>query len=412
MPNNSTLPIETLDTIIQELISALPEGTEDDSFLPRRQWKIAPLLYVCKIWRAVSERQMYRVISVGKTIAFATKDKALMMRRAEKGYRIAMKLMDTLRAHPRLASNVEALELATMKGKDWGHEVEWTHVNTHIIQLCPNLKRLNNLGNYDSYPNPALKNLTTVLKEKSLVSFCLTQDGVLGNASVAQLNLYDILPTWPKLQAINLSKCHLSEAPSRAPLLCCPELHEVMVVDCKPLGHHYDLLRNTTVRVTKFYISSNITYIRDREPFYRCLRAWSTTLTHLRICVDVFDRYGVENADYSPLWAVVSTMTELRELQVYAELARTSQTSALELSFILRLSKLERLCLAPWNFKWSDIEAVEIPPHLPALRHIICCSGYYESEFGSDIVLFCWKRNIKLEKWKHWMYAKIPGFVL
>lgn len=112
MPNNSALPVETLDDIVEELISGLPEGTEDDSFLPHRQRQLAPLLYVCKIWRAVTKRLMYKVISVGETNGSATDDIALTRRRHQEGFGIAKKLLETLHAHPRLAAYVETLDLA------------------------------------------------------------------------------------------------------------------------------------------------------------------------------------------------------------------------------------------------------------------------------------------------------------
>lgn len=409
MPNNVTLPVETLDAIVQELISTLPEGTEDDSFLPRRQRQLAPLLYVCKIWRAVTERQMYRVISVGKTIAPAMTNKAAKKRRAEKGYGISVKLLDTLKLHPRLAAYVEALELAVIPGEDWGHEILWTRINTHIIQACPNVKHIDNLGNYDSYPTPAPMNLMTVLKEKSLVSFRFRTRSFYNN-----LNLCDMLLSWPRLKTLHFRLCSLSDVSSGESILCCPELREIQIENCDPLGQHYDFLRSITDCVTKFYITSLIAEIREREAFYKCLRAWSMTLTHLRIRVDVLDHYPTKITDYNPLWAVISTMTELRELQVYAELADSMASSVLNLSFIIGLSKLERLCIAPrWDFRWPDIDALESSKHLPALRHIVCWDGKFENAFDQGIGRVCRKRDIKLEKWYGiWRYSKIPGFVL
>lgn len=108
MSNNSALPVETLDAIVKELISALPEGTEDNNFLPRRQHQLAPLLHVSKLWHAVTERHMYRVISIGKRIPLGTENEA-MMRRADKAYGIAKKLVETLTGYPLLAAYVETL---------------------------------------------------------------------------------------------------------------------------------------------------------------------------------------------------------------------------------------------------------------------------------------------------------------
>lgn len=412
MPNNSTLPVETLDAIVKELISALPEGTEDNSFLPRRQRQLAPLLYVCKIWRAVTEMQMYRVISVGKTVTSAMTDKTITKRRAEKGYGISVKLLDTLKLHPRLAAYVEALELAVIPGEDWRHEILWTRINTHIIQACPNVKHIDILGNYDSYPNLAPLNLTTVLKEKSLVSFRFRTRSFYNN-----LNLCDMLLSWPKLQTLHFRLCSLSDVSSGESILCCPELREIKIENCDPLEQHYDFLRSITDCVTKFYITPLITERREREAFYKCLHAWSTTLTHLRIRVDVRHNWQVDKRDYNPLWGVIPTMTELRELQVYAELTYSNYTSVLNLSFIIGLSHLERLCIAPrWDLRWPAIDSDALDTadlYLPALRHIVCWDGKFGADFEHGIARACHKRNIKLERWNEiWRYSKIPGFVL
>lgn len=412
MPSNSALPVETLDAIVQEFISALPEGTENNNFLPRRQRHLAPLLYVSKLWHAVTERNMYRVISIGKTIGSTSSDIALMMLRQEKSFRIAKKLLDSLQAHPRLAAYVEILELATMSGKDIGQITPWTQINTQIIQACPNVKHVENLANYDLYPNPDLKNLTAVLKEKSLLCLSLTHDGIVTNICKSELSLYDILSSWPKLQSLRVDGFHLSEVPKGEAILRCPELREIKVVNCEPLGNHYDLLRNFTDRVTKFYITS---IIKESRELYKCLRTWSKTLTHLRIRVKYNDYNEIEGMDYSPLWDVVSTLTELRELQIFAESNLNSTfTFVLRLSFIVSLSKLERFCIAPrWDYRWPDIDALKTAKHLPSLRHIVCWYTLSGFTFGRDMRLICDERNIKLEKWNEiWRNSKIPGFAL
>lgn len=64
-------------------------------------------------------------------------------------------------------------------------------MNTQIIQACPNVKHVDNLANYDTRPNRDLKDLTAVLKEKSLVSFSesLSHDSTLRKVCKSELSL-------------------------------------------------------------------------------------------------------------------------------------------------------------------------------------------------------------------------------
>lgn len=291
------------------------------------------------------------------------------------------------------------------------YERKWAHIKTRIIQACPNVKHIYNRGDYGMSRNSVARNLISVLKEKSLVSLCFHAESPLN-----ELNLSDLLPSWPNLQTLYVEKCYLSNVSSREPILCCPELHEITLLDCGLHRQHYDFLCSITNHVTKLYVSSNVGERRDREAFYRCLRTWSSTLTHLRIRFDFRERNHIKGINYKPLWDVVSTMTELRELRIFAESNysyHSDSTSELNLSFIGGLSKLERLCIAPsWDFRWPDIDVHEITIRLPALCHIVGCYGFYGHGFNRDIQLICDERNIKMEKW-HWGYwSKIPGFVL
>lgn len=229
-----------------------------------------------------------------------------------------------------------------MSGGSVSYERKWALIKTRIIQACPNVKHIYNRGDYGMSRNSVARNLISVLKEKSLVSLCFHAESPLN-----ELNLSDLLPSWPNLQTLHVEKCYLSNVSSREPILCCPELHEITLLDCGLRGQHYDFLCSITDHVTKLYVSSNITESRDREAFYGCLRTWSSTLTHLRIRFDFRERNHIEGIDYKPLWDVVFTMTELRELQIFAETNNSFRTSEFNLSFIGGLSKLERLCIAP-----------------------------------------------------------------
>lgn len=68
-------------------------------------------------------------------------------------------------ANLRLAALVKRLRL----GMDQGLLV-WAQTNTHIIQLCPNVKQVEIRGSHAS----ELASHTEVLKAKSLVSFRIT----------------------------------------------------------------------------------------------------------------------------------------------------------------------------------------------------------------------------------------------
>lgn len=69
--NNSALrplPVEILESIIEEITFHYKDAPSIMSwrikFVP--QWYLTPLLRVCKLWHVVSERILYRSISVGR----------------------------------------------------------------------------------------------------------------------------------------------------------------------------------------------------------------------------------------------------------------------------------------------------------------------------------------------------------
>lgn len=62
MNNNTLLPVEILDIIIEDLIAQLNIRDYTHAFL-------APLLRVCKLWHTVSEKHLYRRISFGMHIS-------------------------------------------------------------------------------------------------------------------------------------------------------------------------------------------------------------------------------------------------------------------------------------------------------------------------------------------------------
>lgn len=64
--NNSSLPIEILESIIDDFILEYAYIARVRAFLPR--WYLIPLLRVCRLWHAVTEKYLYRSIAVGSNM--------------------------------------------------------------------------------------------------------------------------------------------------------------------------------------------------------------------------------------------------------------------------------------------------------------------------------------------------------
>lgn len=215
--NNSSLPIEVLESIIDGFILEYAYIARVRAFLPR--WYLTPLLRVCRLWHAVTEKYLYQSIAVGSNMhnqgavveGETRYDRSVrihnlqMTHTKRSGQKFAEDLLRTLTMNRRLAYLVKTLRVG-LEPLDYPWERvsnyrEWTRINIIILQLCPNVNRLDVRGFDKSMSN----SLLSVLKEKSLASFFITPiDLTLGSGTntLSMSELFDVMQKWPSLRSI------------------------------------------------------------------------------------------------------------------------------------------------------------------------------------------------------------------
>lgn len=123
---NSLLPTEVVNLIIKDFISEHADKIpklEPPIFLP--QWYLVPLLRVCRMWLAITEKYLYRSIAIGSHMHHQSPviegetqyDIVVRVQKLQRtqpkrsGQKIAENLLASLEMNTRLASLVETLWL-------------------------------------------------------------------------------------------------------------------------------------------------------------------------------------------------------------------------------------------------------------------------------------------------------------
>lgn len=371
--SDSSLPVETLEVIIEDFISEYTRGTEF-KFLPR--WYLVPLLRVCKLWRMVSEKYLYRSISIGRRFAH---DKVRIRRASEgRGYEIGYRLMETLSANSRLAAMVEEFGLISE-----GPQVYWSRRAALLFDICPNLQHVELRGLSAYHLGEIIKSL----KEKSLVSFRISLKKCSGFDLVP---IFELMQRWPRLQMIRVKGVRNMMSGGSADSLasggarnCCAELREINFTHGYLGRHGLRCLRYMCNGVTRLGIS---VLMLDDTALVGCLQAWSPTLQ----CVRLHIRHP--DSPYPRLSEALSALRGLEELQIIEW--------EVDFGAISDLPQLKRLC---YNSVLTDAALGCLANHLAssatfaALEHFAICCGK-GSGIGSlgDV---CAKRNIKLQMW-------------
>lgn len=119
---DSSLPVEIVEIICQDLISEYEKDIADEGLPP---WYLLPLLRVCKLWCNVCEKYLYQHIPLGRSFPGR-------LRSAEK---IADELLLALERNSRHATLVEGLYLRC------GSQVlHFRHAR--LVEVCPNLRHV------------------------------------------------------------------------------------------------------------------------------------------------------------------------------------------------------------------------------------------------------------------------------
>lgn len=401
--NNWIFPVEILEVILEDLISEFrdidPYGLQVKC-APYLQHNLMPLLFVCKSWHMISEKLLYSCVSVGggvplglgqpmgcipETVPNYTDMPVLYI--PHWAHEIAKRLMATLATNSRIAGHVKDLRLAIHDTR-LSMSPEWTRANTAVLNSCPNVHHLQIIG----FDPSESSTLFDVLKNKSLVSFCITPRSYCSNTGLLghSFNLLELIQRWPNLRTIKVDGLHSLEwqnglnipnAP-RAPG-CCPDLQEIRFTSLVPHPSVLDSLCIMSGHIRDLSIYTRSWFDNDArlEALSGCLNSWSATLERLSLCAaHSFMRSR-------PLGEALSSLQRLKEL----EINRSSDVGA-----IADLPSLELLC---FSADWGDSRRamINLITHLnnsqkfPALKYIVVIDEYDEKL--QDI---CFRRNIVL----------------
>lgn len=432
--NNMSLPTEIVELILEDFISEHPmDRTDLDSigFIP--QWYLTPLLRVCRLWNEVAEKYLYRSIAVGSKVRppqlsrikgesmhnYLTR-KALLhedVYSKRDGHELAEGLLATLTTSPRLAALVKTLQLGIQITNDDEKSPEWTRTNIRILQLCRNVENVEIRG----FDHTELGLLVDVLKEKSLVSFCISKRSLPSARPCTRRRvgtfsqILGMMGKWSRLQRIRVEE-FLDDVRSEDSLSMdtaqssewCPELQEIIFRGTSLFDFEFRALRSTSCGVTKLSVSLYGERVGERgvaaiDGLCECLRKWSSTLEYLKL-----DALEYRIASQS-LNEAITGLRSLRELQV-AKLR-------LELASISQLPQLIRFaCLQPYH--WTELESLlKDSSRFPSLTFIALLLRGLD-EFEERIEDLCNRREITLEEWDHsWFYefgdpALAAGFLL
>lgn len=404
MMNNWIFPVEILKVILEDLISEFrdidPYGLQVKC-APYLQHNLMPLLFVCKSWHMISEKLLYSCVSVGGGVPLGlgqpnacipetvpnytvTSDFRYVPFRA---HEIAERLMATLSANSRIAAQIKDLRLAI---HDTGLPMspEWTRANAAILHACPNVRHVQIIGFHSSESNT----LHDVLKEKSLISFCITPHSyrVKRRRLRYSFNLLELIRRWPRLRIIKADGLHslewqnelnTSDAPRASD--CCPDLQEIQITDIILHSSVLESLRNVSGNVKDLIIYTRSWFDNKArlEALCKCLRAWSPTLERLSLCT----AHAVVPSPQ--LEESLSSLQKLRELEI---------DGSSDLGGIVDLPMLEQLSFSQ---DWGDSHPsmIGLITHLnnlqkfPTLKSIVVIDKY-----DDQLQDICLQRNIML----------------
>lgn len=351
--NNSSLPTEVLESIIDDFILEYAHTARVRAFLPR--WYLIPLLRVCRLWHAVTEKYLYQSVAVGSNMhnqgpvveGETRYDRSVRIHNLQmthpkrSGHKIAEDLLRTLAMSTRLASLVKTLWLGLepidYPGRtDFSFYREWTRTNISILQLCPNINRLEIRG----FDQGMSDSLLSVLKDKSLASFLISPiDLSLGGSTnpLSMSELFDVMQKWPSLRSITTDLCFGLRDQGDRPTFdavqvahCCPELREITFIGHPLFDNDLKVLVTMCSGVSRLEVSVLGRDYESLDALCDCLRVWSSTLEYLSL-----NLHSLALPLYQPLSEVLSTLSGLRELVLL--------NMRLEVDAISDLPQLERL---------------------------------------------------------------------
>lgn len=366
---NLSLPVEILEVICEELILEYPKDARYD-FLPR--WFLLPLLRVCRLWHLVSERFLYRSISLGGSFP----------ERPRCSGSISDELLLALEGSSRLSMLVEELRIHREH-----HALHYKDVR--LVTICPNLRHVDlHVLRIDPLE---IDSLSKALAEKSLVTFNIVS---MENVRNTPFPIYDLMQRWPVIRKIKINgfdRLSLVErVDSQAPEVInrCPELRDLIIACHRIRESDLISLRMMCCVVTVLNIGSISSDTGALVALCRCLLAWSPTLEWLRVSFESMV------SSCRPLSDALSSLERLKMLYIC--------NFYVDFDVIASLPHLKRLSQNRGAGEVMNRLAVilEDPATFTALTHILL-SGIRESN-GEGLRFVCRRRNITLSLYRRY----------
>lgn len=290
--------------------------------------------------------------------------------------------------------------------------------NIRILQLCRNVENVEIRG----FDHTELGLLVDVLKEKSLVSFCISKPRLPYGRPCTRIRvgifsqILSMMKKWSRLQRIRVEE-FLDDVRSEDSLSmdaaqsseCCPELQEIIFRGTSLFDFEFRALRSTSCGVTKLSVSLYGKRVGERgdaaiDGLCECLRKWTSTLEYLKLDVLVYDTAS------QALTEAITGLRSLRELQV--------ANLRLELASISQLPQLIRFgCFQ--RYPWAELESLlEDSSRFPSITLIALLLGgsdrfYDPDRFENQIKRMCTRRKIRLvEEHVIWHCLEFSGIPL
>lgn len=303
---DSSLPVEILEFICEELIMEYTNERGEEMLLPR--WYLLPLLLVCKLWHLVSVRYLYRSISLGSSFPYRwiqTIAGPPTLASTRKPHMIAYSLLLALKRNSRFAMMVEELHILWQL-----HYIDNVSINTLLVQICPNLRHVDIRAANSSITDT----LSMALAEKSLVSLRISLRDDFDSTSFP---IFYLMQRWPKIRWIRVEgrnsprwQKKLQDSQATETLNCCPELREVILTHECLRKSSLASLRRMCSAITKLAICVYYSDTETLDTLCGCLRAWSPTLESLSLALEPM------TSSHDTLSDALSSLTNLRELHV------------------------------------------------------------------------------------------------